>query len=151
MTALEGWRSFVNADPSELALLSASQWEALDEWDRRDYAHAGRTRSSPSALLPASPTHQIAAGVSGLDGWRALCPLLPWGAACSFSFTWSSPCARSARRSGLRPGQGVRRWSRWPCRSWAHWSSGGAGAGADGSRNLGRGDLPSLHRGNAAC
>ena len=27
-TTLEGWRSFVNADPSDLALLPAEQWEA---------------------------------------------------------------------------------------------------------------------------
>jgi hypothetical protein len=25
-TTLEGWRSFVNADPSEFALLAADQW-----------------------------------------------------------------------------------------------------------------------------
>ena len=29
-TTLEGWRSFVNADPSDLALLPAGQWEALE-------------------------------------------------------------------------------------------------------------------------
>jgi hypothetical protein len=28
-TTLEGWRSFISADPSELALLPAGQWEAL--------------------------------------------------------------------------------------------------------------------------
>ena len=39
-TTLEGWRSFVNADPSDLALLPAGQWEALDERDRRDYDEA---------------------------------------------------------------------------------------------------------------
>lgn len=30
-TTLEGWRSFVNADPSDLALLPAEQWKALEE------------------------------------------------------------------------------------------------------------------------
>ncbi len=39
-TTLEGWRSFVNADPSELALLPREEWEALDERDRRDYDEA---------------------------------------------------------------------------------------------------------------
>ena len=37
-TTLEGWRSFVHADPSELALLSAE----------RPRLHAGAVRLSPS-------------------------------------------------------------------------------------------------------
>ena len=28
-TTLEGWRSFVNADPSEFTLLPHEEWEAL--------------------------------------------------------------------------------------------------------------------------
>ena len=36
-TTLEGWRSFISADPSELTLLPAGRWEALGERDRRDY------------------------------------------------------------------------------------------------------------------
>ena len=28
-TTLEGWRAFISADPSELVLLPADQWEAL--------------------------------------------------------------------------------------------------------------------------
>ncbi len=39
-TTLEGWRSFVNADPSDLALLPRQEWEGLDERDRRDYDDA---------------------------------------------------------------------------------------------------------------
>ena len=39
-TTLEGWRSFVNSDPSDLALLPHDKWEALDEGDRRDYDDA---------------------------------------------------------------------------------------------------------------
>jgi len=39
-TTLEGWRSFISVDLSELVLLPAGQWQALDEQDRRDYDEA---------------------------------------------------------------------------------------------------------------
>ena len=59
-TTLEGWRSFVNADPSDLALLPAGQWEALDERDRRDYddariAHHAELVVVSTSAIPRSP------------------------------------------------------------------------------------------------
>ena len=39
-TTLEGWRAFISADPSELALLTRRRWEGLGERDRRDYDDA---------------------------------------------------------------------------------------------------------------
>jgi len=39
-TTLEGWRAFISADPSDLALLTRRRWEALGERDRRDYDDA---------------------------------------------------------------------------------------------------------------
>jgi hypothetical protein len=45
-TTLEGWRSFVNADPSELTLLPTDPWEALDE------RAAGTTTTPGSPITP---------------------------------------------------------------------------------------------------
>ena len=60
-TTLEGWRSFVNADPSELALLPAGQWEALDERDRRDYDDARIAHHAELVVVSTSAITEITA------------------------------------------------------------------------------------------
>ena len=59
-TTLEGWRSFISADPSELALLPAGQWQALGQRDRRDYdeariAHHAELVVVSTSAIPRSP------------------------------------------------------------------------------------------------
>src|SRR5437899_2449561 len=58
-TTLEGWRSFVNADPSELALLPADQWEALGEGDRRDYDDARIAHHAELVVVSTSAIQEI--------------------------------------------------------------------------------------------
>jgi len=58
-TTLEGWRSFVNADPSDLALLPRDQWEALDERDRRDYDEARIAHHAELVVVSTSAIQEI--------------------------------------------------------------------------------------------
>ena len=58
-TTLEGWRSFISADPSELALLPAGQWEALGERDRRDYDEARIAHHAELVVVTTSAIAEI--------------------------------------------------------------------------------------------
>ena len=58
-TTLEGWRSFITADPSELALLPGDQWEALDERDRRDYDEARIAHHAELVVVSTSAITEI--------------------------------------------------------------------------------------------
>ena len=58
-TTLEGWRSFINADPSELTLLPRDQWEALDERDRRDYDEARIAHHAELVVVTTSAIQEI--------------------------------------------------------------------------------------------
>ena len=58
-TTLEGWRSFISADPSELALLPAGQWEALSERDRRDYDEARIAHHAELVVVTTSAISEI--------------------------------------------------------------------------------------------
>src|SRR5580704_9753251 len=58
-TTLEGWRSFISADPSELALLPAFQWEALGERDRRDYDEARIAHHAELVVVTTSAIAEI--------------------------------------------------------------------------------------------
>jgi hypothetical protein len=58
-TTLEGWRSFIRADPSELALLPTGQWEALDERDRRDYDEARIAHHAELVVVTTSAIAEI--------------------------------------------------------------------------------------------
>ena len=60
-TTLEGWRSFISADPSELALLPAGQWEALGERDRRDYDEARIAHHAELVVVTTSAIAEITA------------------------------------------------------------------------------------------
>ena len=57
-TTLEGWRSFISADPSELALLPR-QWEALGERDRRDYDEARIAHHAELVVVTTSAIAEI--------------------------------------------------------------------------------------------
>jgi hypothetical protein len=58
-TTLEGWRSFISADPSELALLPREQWEALGERDRRDYDEARIAHHAELVVVTTSAIAEI--------------------------------------------------------------------------------------------
>ena len=58
-TTLEGWRSFISADPSELALLPAGQWQALGERDRRDYDEARIAHHAELVVVTTSAIAEI--------------------------------------------------------------------------------------------
>ena len=58
-TTLEGWRSFVNADPSDLALLPRERWEALDERERRDYDDARIAHHAELVVVSTSAITEI--------------------------------------------------------------------------------------------
>lgn|SRR5271157_1636639 len=58
-TTLEGWRSFIDADPSELALLPAGQWEGLGERDRRDYDDARIAHHAELVVVSTSAIQEI--------------------------------------------------------------------------------------------
>ena len=58
-TTLEGWRSFISADPSELALLPGEQWEALGERDRRDYDEARIAHHAELVVVTTSAIAEI--------------------------------------------------------------------------------------------
>lgn len=58
-TTPEGWRSFINANPSELALLPAGQWEALGEPDRRDYDEARIAHHAELVVITTSAIAEI--------------------------------------------------------------------------------------------
>ena len=60
-TTLEGWRSFVNADPSELALLAPDKWQALGERDRRDYDDARIAHHAELVVVSTSAITEITA------------------------------------------------------------------------------------------
>ena len=57
-TTLEGWRSFISADPSELTVLPA-QWEALGERDRRDYDEARIAHHAELVVVTTSAIAEI--------------------------------------------------------------------------------------------
>ena len=58
-TTLEGWRSFISADPSELALLPPEQWQALGERDRRDYDEARIAHHAELVVVTTSAIAEI--------------------------------------------------------------------------------------------
>ena len=58
-TTLEGWRSFISADPSELALLPPEQWKALGERDRRDYDEARIAHHAELVVVTTSAIAEI--------------------------------------------------------------------------------------------
>ena len=58
-TTLEGWRSFLNADPSELTLLPREQWDALGERDRRDYDDARIAHHAELVVVTTSAIQEI--------------------------------------------------------------------------------------------
>ena len=58
-TTLEGWRSFISADPSELALLSREEWEALGERDRPDYDEARIAHHAELVVVTTSAIAEI--------------------------------------------------------------------------------------------
>ena len=58
-TTLEGWRSFISADPSELALLPREQWQALGERDRRDYDEARIAHHAELVVVTTSAIAEI--------------------------------------------------------------------------------------------
>ena len=58
-TTLEGWRAFISADPSELALLARGQWEALGERDRRDYDDARIAHHAELVVVTTSAITEI--------------------------------------------------------------------------------------------
>ena len=58
-TTLEGWRSFVNSDPSDLALLPHDKWEALDEAERRDYDDARVAHHAELVVVSTSAITEI--------------------------------------------------------------------------------------------
>ena len=58
-TTLEGWRSFISADPSDLALLPAGQWEALGDRDRRDYDEARIAHHAELVVVSTSAIAEI--------------------------------------------------------------------------------------------
>ena len=58
-TTLEGWRSFISADPSELTLLPREQWEALGERDRRDYDEARIAHHAELVVVTTSAIAEI--------------------------------------------------------------------------------------------
>jgi len=58
-TTLEGFRSFVNADPSELTLLPRDQWEGPGERDRRDYDDARVAHHAELVVVTTSAIQEI--------------------------------------------------------------------------------------------
>jgi hypothetical protein len=58
-TTLEGWRSFVHADPSDLVLLPHDQWEALGVGDRRDYDDARVAHHAELVVVSTSAITEI--------------------------------------------------------------------------------------------
>ena len=60
-TTLEGWRSFVSSDPSDLALLPRQEWEALGERDRRDYDDARIAHHAELVVVSTSAIREITA------------------------------------------------------------------------------------------
>jgi hypothetical protein len=58
-TTLEGWRSFISADPSDLTLLPAGQWEALGGRDRRDYDEARIAHHAQLVVVTTSAIAEI--------------------------------------------------------------------------------------------
>ena len=58
-TTLEGWRSFISADPSELAPLPAGQWQALGQRDRRDYDEARIAHHAELVVVTTSAIAEI--------------------------------------------------------------------------------------------
>jgi len=60
-TTLEGWRSFVNSDPSELTLLPSEKWEGLGERDRRDYDDARIAHHAELVVVSTSAITEITA------------------------------------------------------------------------------------------
>lgn len=60
-TTLEGWRSFVNADPADLELLPHDAWEALDEAQRRNYDDARIAHHAELVVVTTSAIQEITA------------------------------------------------------------------------------------------
>src|SRR5689334_807646 len=58
-TTLEGWRSFVHADPSEFTLLPHDKWEVLDEGERRDYDDARIAHHAELVVVSTSAIAEI--------------------------------------------------------------------------------------------
>ena len=58
-TTLEGWRAFISADPSELALLTRRRWEGLGERDRRDYDDARIAHHAELVVVTTSAITEI--------------------------------------------------------------------------------------------
>ena len=58
-TTLEGWRAFISADPSELALLTRRRWEGLGERDRRDYDEARIVHHAELVVVTTSAISEI--------------------------------------------------------------------------------------------
>lgn len=58
-TTLEGWRSFIHADPSEFTLLPQDRWEALDEPQRRAYDEARIAHHAELVVVTTSAIQEI--------------------------------------------------------------------------------------------
>ena len=58
-TTLEGWRSFISADPPSWPCCRAPQWEALGERDRRDYDEARIAHHAELVVVTTSAIAEI--------------------------------------------------------------------------------------------
>ncbi|MGE3284823.1 MAG: ATP-binding protein [Pseudonocardia sp.] len=58
-TTLEGWRRFVNADPSTMPPLAHKRWSALAETERRDYDEARIAHHSELVVVSTSTVEEI--------------------------------------------------------------------------------------------
>lgn len=58
-TTLDGWRRFVGAEPSAIALLPDEEWAALSPEDRRDYDDARIAHHAELVVVTTSAVEEI--------------------------------------------------------------------------------------------
>jgi hypothetical protein len=114
-TTLEGWRSFISADPSELALLPREQWQALGERDRRDYDEARIAYHAELVVVTTSASTRPGATAPGSRASGSACTSSP---PAPGTRPWAGVPGGSPGRQDDDPGQAIAETAIYPDVTW---------------------------------